>query len=114
MSKERRHWTSDDKIKLLRRHLIEKVPISKICDEARLIASTDRIFRAVLAIPGRSLTAGGDRQPIQDAHLVRKVVVKRSRRYAELCRHLAGRNAGGAEAEEKRQGRAGAAAGREP
>ena len=39
MSKERRHWTSDDKIKLLRRHLIEKVPISKICDEARLAPS---------------------------------------------------------------------------
>ena len=37
MSKERRHWT--EKIRPLRRHLIEKVPISTICDEAHLAPS---------------------------------------------------------------------------
>ena len=36
MKKERRHWSADDKIKLLRLHLIEKQVISKICDEANL------------------------------------------------------------------------------
>ena len=36
MKKERRHWSADDKIKLLRLHLIEKQAISKICDEASL------------------------------------------------------------------------------
>ena len=33
---ERRHWSADDKIKLLRLHLIENQAISKICDEANL------------------------------------------------------------------------------
>ena len=39
MTKERRHWSAEEKTKLLRRHLIEKVPISKICEEARLAPS---------------------------------------------------------------------------
>jgi len=39
VSKERRSWSSEDKIKLLRRHLIERVPISTICEEARLVPS---------------------------------------------------------------------------
>ena len=39
MKKEYRHWTADEKAKLLRRHLIEKVPVSKICEEARLSPS---------------------------------------------------------------------------
>jgi transposase len=59
VSKERRHWNSDEKIKLLRRHLIEKVPISTICDEARLAPSLfhcwqEQLFgNAALALEGR-------------------------------------------------------------
>ncbi len=58
MSKERRHWNPDEKIKLLRRHLIEKVPISTICDEARLAPSLfyrwqEQLFgNAALALEG--------------------------------------------------------------
>ena len=36
LTKERRNWSAEEKTKLLRRHLIEKIPISKICEEARL------------------------------------------------------------------------------
>jgi transposase-like protein len=39
LTKERRQWSAQEKTKLLRRHLIEKVPISKICEEARLAPS---------------------------------------------------------------------------
>ena len=39
MKRERRHWSADEKTRLLRRHLIEKIPISKVCDEARLSPS---------------------------------------------------------------------------
>ena len=55
MKKERRHWSADDKIKLLRLHLIEKQAISKICDEASLRipvqAEHDSVVKAN-AIPG--------------------------------------------------------------
>lgn len=39
VEKERRHWSADEKTRLLRRHLIEKVPVSKICEEAQLAPS---------------------------------------------------------------------------
>lgn len=34
MEKQRKHFTAADKVKLLRRHLVEKVPVSQVCDEA--------------------------------------------------------------------------------
>lgn len=34
MEKQRKHWTAADKVKLLRRHLVEKVPVSQVCEEA--------------------------------------------------------------------------------
>jgi transposase len=33
MGKQRRHFSAEDKAKALRRHLIEKVPISDLCEE---------------------------------------------------------------------------------
>jgi transposase len=72
VSQERRHWSSEDKIKLLRRHLIEKVPISKICEEARLAPSLfhrwqELLFgNAALALEGsRRAERGQDQQRIE-------------------------------------------------
>lgn len=59
MTKERRHWSAEEKTKLLRRHLIERVPISKICEEARLAPSLlhrwqEQLFvNAALALEGK-------------------------------------------------------------
>ena len=59
MSKQRRHWSPEEKIKLLRRHLIEKVPISTLCDEAQLAPSMlhrwqEQLFlNAALALEGK-------------------------------------------------------------
>lgn len=39
MKRERRHWSAEDKTKLLRQHLIEKTPVSKICEQAKLAPS---------------------------------------------------------------------------
>ena len=33
MRKQRRHFTAEEKIAILRRHLIDKVPVSDLCDE---------------------------------------------------------------------------------
>jgi transposase-like protein len=59
LKKERRHWSAAEKTKLLRRHLIEKIPISKICEEARLAPSLfhrwqEQLFtNAALALEGK-------------------------------------------------------------
>ena len=34
--KKRRHFTSQEKVSVLRRHLVEKVPVSALCDEFHL------------------------------------------------------------------------------
>ena len=73
MAKERRHWTVDEKIKLLRRHLIERFPISTICDEAHLAPSVfhrwqEQLFlNAALALEGsrRPDRGGQDQQRIE-------------------------------------------------
>lgn len=36
MEKPRRHFTSGDKIKILREHLIDKVPISQVCEKYQI------------------------------------------------------------------------------
>ena len=34
MEKQRKYLTASDKVALLRRHLVEKIPVSQLCDEA--------------------------------------------------------------------------------
>jgi transposase-like protein len=34
MEKQRKHFTADEKVKQLRRHLLEKVPVSQVCEDA--------------------------------------------------------------------------------
>lgn len=71
MKKERRHWSADEKIKLLRRHLIENVPISKICEDARLAPSLfhrwqEQLFQnAALALEGKRPERSQDQQRIE-------------------------------------------------
>lgn len=36
MKRTRKHFTASEKMALLRRHLIDKTPVSTVCDEARL------------------------------------------------------------------------------
>jgi transposase len=36
VKKTRKHYTGDEKVAILRRHLLEKEPISKLCDELGL------------------------------------------------------------------------------
>lgn len=36
MSRERKHYTPEEKVSILKRHLVDKVPISDLCDELGL------------------------------------------------------------------------------
>jgi transposase len=36
MRKDRKHYTAEEKVALLRRHLLDKLPISDLCDELGL------------------------------------------------------------------------------
>jgi transposase-like protein len=71
LKKVRRHWSADEKIKLLRRHLIENVPISKICEDASLAPSLfhrcqEQLFQnAALALEGKRPERNQDQQRIE-------------------------------------------------
>ena len=36
MRKARKHYTAEEKVAILRRHLVDKEPVSKLCDELAL------------------------------------------------------------------------------
>jgi transposase len=36
MRKERKHFTPEEKVAILRRHLVDKVPVSELCEELAL------------------------------------------------------------------------------
>lgn len=36
MVKHRKHYTSEEKVSIIRRHLVEKVPVSDLCQEQKL------------------------------------------------------------------------------
>ena len=36
MKKQRKHYTAEEKVAILRRHLVEQVPVSELCDKQRL------------------------------------------------------------------------------
>jgi transposase len=36
VKKERKHYTAEEKVAILRRHLLEQEPVSKLCDELSL------------------------------------------------------------------------------
>jgi transposase len=36
MRKERKHYTSEEKVTILRRHLFDKIPVSDLCEELGL------------------------------------------------------------------------------
>ena len=36
MRKERKHYTAEEKVAILRRHLLDKVPVSDLCEENEL------------------------------------------------------------------------------
>jgi transposase-like protein len=36
MRKERKHFTPEEKVAILRRHVVDKVPVSEVCEELGL------------------------------------------------------------------------------
>ena len=64
MKKQRKHYTPEEKVAILRRHLLEGVPISELCDE--LGTPADGLLplaEGVLRERGRCLPAERPAQP---------------------------------------------------
>ena len=64
MKKPRKHYTPEEKVAVLRRHLLENEPISKLCDELglQLRSSTDGRRSSSLAGRQQEIHAERDRK----------------------------------------------------
>lgn len=60
MKRERKQWSGAEKLAILKRHLVEKVPISNLCDEYQLQPSQVYAWQAQLFEHG---TAAFERKP---------------------------------------------------
>lgn len=60
--KKRKYYSPEEKIALLRRHLVEDVPVSQICQELDLQVSVFHGWLKQLFERGGVVFAGGDRQ----------------------------------------------------
>ena len=83
MSNQRRHFTGTEKVSILKRHLIDKVPISDLCDELGLYPNQvygwlkDFFENGHLAFDtGRKAKAVDDAQAKKIEHLEAKLTRK--------------------------------------
>ncbi len=75
MSKrERRHHTPDQKAALLRRHLVDKVPVSQVCNEAGIQPSVFYKWQRDLLEAAPEVFSGRRRAPKREQGLEAKVV----------------------------------------
>ena len=76
MSKgNRRHYTTEQKTALLRKHLVEKVPVSQICEEQKLQPSVFYLWQRQLFenAPAIFETPKGARAPTREKQLEERV-----------------------------------------
>jgi transposase-like protein len=83
MNKQRRHFSDQDKVAILKRHLIDKVPVSDLCDELKLYPNQfydwlKRFFEnGHLAFAnGRKAKAAQDAQQVKIGQLEAKLARK--------------------------------------
>ena len=76
MKKERRSWSAAEKMRLLRQHLIERMPVSKICEEARLSPSLFHRWQEQLFINGGLALEGKRPERSQEQARIEKLESK--------------------------------------
>ena len=93
MKKEYRHRSAEEKTKLLRLHLIEKIPVSKICADEGIAPSLfhrwqEQLFgNAALALEGKRAERNQDQQRIEK--LERKIRQKDEVLAELMAEHIA-------------------------
>ena len=63
MKKQRKQYAPDEKVAILRRHLLEKEPISKLCDELGLQPTVFYRWQKELFENGHTVRAGAPQTP---------------------------------------------------
>ena len=94
MKKARKHYTAEEKVAILRRHLVDKEPVSKLCDELALQPTVFYRWQKEFFENGAAAfrtTNRGSRQPEQEriARLERKIQTKNEVLAELMAEHIA-------------------------
>ena len=89
MRKERKHFTPEEKVAILRRHLVDKVPVSELCEELGLRPTVfyrwqKELFEngaAAFQSQGRPQRQVEEKQKLMAGHIALKKVLGNSNRY---------------------------------
>ena len=82
--KQRRHFTAEQKLAIVKRHLVDKVPVSDLCDEHQILATQFYQWQKQLFENGASAFERKSKPPRQAA--------AEQRRIAKLQEKLATKN----------------------
>jgi transposase len=81
MKKQRKHYTPEEKVAILRRHLLDKEPISKLCDELGLQPTVFYRWQKEFFENGCLPSSRGGRRPTtQPSRSESRTLRRRSRR----------------------------------
>jgi transposase len=89
MRKERKHYTAEEKVAILRRHLLDKVPVSDLCEEHGLQPTVFYRWQKEFFENGASAFQAKER-PIRQVEEMEKKVQTKDEVLAELmAEHVA-------------------------
>lgn len=83
-TKQRRHFTAEQKLAIVKRHLVDKVPVSDLCDEYQILATQFYQWQKQLFENGASAFERKSKSPRQS--------IAEQRRIAQLQQKLADKN----------------------
>ena len=72
-NRSRRRHTAEQKAELLRQHVVDKKPVSEICNEAKMQPSLFYTWQRELLAGAPSLFSSGGRSPNREKELEKKV-----------------------------------------
>ena len=82
MSKERRHFSPEDKVKILREHLIDKKPISQVCEQHQIQPTLFYVWQKTFFENGAAAfeRSGAPRQVSAELKKIEKLEAKLQRK----------------------------------
>lgn len=94
MRKARKHYTAEEKVAVLRRHLVDKEPVSKLCDDLALQPTVFYRWQKEFFENGAAAfqaSSHGPRQPEQEriARLEKKIQTKDEVLAELMAEHMA-------------------------
>src|SRR5712675_3195230 len=89
MRKERKHFTPEEKVAILRRHLVDKVPVSELCEELGLRPTMFYRWQKELFENGAAAFQSQERPHRQVEFLGRKVRTKDEVLAELMAEHIA-------------------------